>query len=99
MSPIIKKKKEDASFTVKTLRLYDSNNDVLTEIMTEQIVGEFHQNLFYEASTIVYDDCIYYFKRHCEDHQPTYLRNNLIRRMTGEDTCMTSLRDSKKNED
>jgi len=35
MSPIIKKKKEDASFTVKTLRLYDSNNDVLTEIMTE----------------------------------------------------------------
>ena len=35
MSPIIKDKKEDASFAIKTLRLYDNNYDILGEIMTE----------------------------------------------------------------
>ena len=63
---------------MKTIRLYDKHNDIITEIMTEQIVGEFHSNLFYEASTLVYNNCIYYFKRHIVDQRlaPT--------------TCMTS---------
>lgn len=68
-SPVIKQKKEDASFYIKTLRLYDNNSDLLREILTEQIAGEVPDNFFYESSTLMYNHCIYYFKRHCVDRR------------------------------
>lgn len=63
-SPIIKEKQEDPVFAIKTLRLYDSNNDIITEILTEQIEGDFPPSFFYDTSTLFYDDKLYYFKRH-----------------------------------
>jgi hypothetical protein len=64
-SPYIKMKKEDPPFSIKTLRLYDTNNDMITEIITEQIIGDFPSNFFYDTSTLFYNNSIYYFKRHC----------------------------------
>ena len=67
-SPIIKKKKSESPFSIKTLRLYDENS-LLVEIMTEQINGEFPDNSFYDTSTLMYKDCIFYFKRICIDRR------------------------------
>ena len=83
-SDIISNKKEDPAFNLKTIRLYDKHNDIMTEIMTEQVIGEFNSNIYYEASTLMYNNCIYYFKRHIVD-----------RRLATLDGCMTSTRDNK----
>ena len=70
-SPIIKQKKDQGMFYIKTLRLFDQNNEILSEILTEQIEGEFPEKFFYESSTLMYNGCIYYFKRHCVDRRTT----------------------------
>ena len=74
MSPNIRNKDEDPPFAIKTLRLYDTNNDIITEILTEQIQGDFPSG-FYDTSTLFFNDAIYYFKRHATDTKCSSTKN------------------------
>lgn len=50
-------------FHVKTIRIYDSHNIERAQILTEQVDTNISSKVFYDTSTLQYDDCIFYFKR------------------------------------
>ena len=50
-------------FHIKTLRLYNSEQKLKCEILTEQIDGNFNSTHFYDTSTLQFKNDLYFFKR------------------------------------
>jgi len=61
------KESKNFPFHIKTLRIYDGQNNEVDRILTEQVDAKISPKNFYDTSIIQYKDKIYYFKRIYEE--------------------------------
>ena len=45
------------------MRIYDTQNHFVTDILLEQVEGDFCKFRIYDASFLQLNECIYYYKR------------------------------------
>ena len=55
--------KQSKYFHIKTIRVYDTQNHFITDILLEHVEGDFGKFRIYDASFLQLNENIYYYKR------------------------------------